>query len=169
MEDISFVQKKHRRLGSQSQDRWSQVHWLIGLVYLVKTTVDYTSTDKGYTSPILKQTFAQIGLTFDLRQLLGKWDRGPQKPTMDPEKMIPRKNGYDFWNQHPRKPPGTKFHQNRTTLVFGHFLGAPPPKNISFLVKKCSDQNFDPIFVFSTFENLCIPNFSKIGWHLKIG
>ena len=89
-------------------------------------------------------------------------DRGPQKPTIEPEKMIPRKNGYDIGNQRPRKPPGTKFHQNRTTLVFGHFLGASPPKNISLLVKKIWCLNFDPIFVLSTFENLCIPNFSKI-------
>ena len=24
-------------------------------------------------------------------------DREPQKPTIDPEKVIPRKNGYNFW------------------------------------------------------------------------
>ena len=37
--------------------------------------------------------------------------------------MIPQKNGSDFWNQHPLKPPGTTFHQNRTKFWFWLFLG----------------------------------------------
>ena len=37
-----------------------------------------------------------------------------------------------------------------------------------FFGQKSSDQIFDIIFGFRTFENLCIPNFSKIGGHLKI-
>ena len=48
--------------------------------------------------------------------------------------------------------PGADFHENRTTLVFGHFLGDPPPKNQSFLVKKRSNENCDVIFGYSTFE-----------------
>ena len=66
--------------------------------------------------------------------------------------------------ENPRVPNFIKIGQ---LLVFGPFLGDTPPKNISFLAKKWSDQNFDVIFGFSTFENLCIPNFSKIGWSLS--
>ena len=54
-------------------------------------------------------------------------------------------------------------------LVFGHFLGDPPPKKLKFFGQKSSDQKFDPIFELSTSENLCIPNFIKIGQHLEIG
>ena len=30
----------------------------------------------------------------------------------------------------------TKFHRNRTTLVFGHFLGDLPPENMFFFAEK---------------------------------
>ena len=66
--------------------------------------------------------------------------------------------------ENPRVPNFIKIGQ---LLVFGHFLGDPPPKNVSFWWKKNSDQNFEPIFVLITFENLCIQHFSKLGWHLN--
>ena len=40
-------------------------------------------------------TFVKIGLTFDFDNFWGE-GQGPQKPTIDPEKMTPRKNGCDF-------------------------------------------------------------------------
>ena len=51
--------------------------------------------------------------------------------------------------ENPRVPNFIKIGQ---TLVFGYFWGDPPPKNPSFLAKKTSEQNFDVIFGFSTFE-----------------
>ena len=49
--------------------------------------------------------------------------------------------------------PG-KFRRNRTTFDFVQFLGkAQLPQNPSFLVKKCSDRNFDAIFEISTLEH----------------
>ena len=61
--------------------------------------------------------------------------------------------------ENPRVP---NFIKTGQLLVFGHFWGDPPPKNLSFLDQKSSNQNFDSIFVLNTFENHCIPNFSKI-------
>ena len=51
--------------------------------------------------------------------------------------------------ENPRVPNFIKIGQ---TFDFSHFLGDPPPKNLSFLAKKSSEQNFDVIFGFSTFE-----------------
>ena len=46
---------------------------------------------------------------------------------------------------------------------FGNFFGGTLPKKSKFFYQKSSDQNFDIIFGLRTFENLCIPNFSRIG------
>ena len=62
--------------------------------------------------------------------------------------------------ENPRVPNFIKIGQLLVLVIFGG--GGPPPKNVSFLDQKCSYPNYDPIFVLSTFENYCIPNFSKI-------
>ena len=61
--------------------------------------------------------------------------------------------------ENPRVPNFIKIGQ---LLVFGHFFGGPSPTNQSFFGQKSSKQYFDSLFVLSTFENHCIPNFSKI-------
>ena len=63
--------------------------------------------------------------------------------------------------ENPRIPNFNKKSDN--FIVFGHFLG------LNILDSKSLDQNFDKNLEFRTFKNLCIPNFSKIGGHLKIG
>ena len=68
--------------------------------------------------------------------------------------------------ENPRIPNFIKIGQ---LLVFGHFLGDPPPKNLSFLVKKSSDLNFDVIFGFSTFEKHYKPIYSNIKCDLYVG
>ena len=60
-------------------------------------------------------------------------DRGPQKPTMDSEKMIPRKMDTSFEISTLEKPRVPNFIKIGQLLVFSHFLGDPPEKNISFL------------------------------------
>ena len=63
--------------------------------------------------------------------------------------MIPRKNGYDFRNQHPRKPPGTKFHKNRTTFSFWSLFGGPTPKKHKFFLTKKVRTKILTLFLYS--------------------
>ena len=52
--------------------------------------------------------------------------------------------------ENPRVP---NFIEIGQTFDFSHFLGDPPPKNLSFLGKKTVRiKNFDVIFEFNTFE-----------------
>ena len=69
-------------------------------------------------------TFAKIGLIFYFVSFNTKGHE-TLKPTIDPQKMIPRKNKCDCWNQRSRKPQDTK---------------------------QTSDKNFDVTFEFGTFE-----------------
>ena len=75
-----------------------------------------------------------------------------------------------FLKSAPSKTPIYQISSKSDKLLdFGLFWGTHPQKNISFLAKKSSDQNFDVIFGFTTFERHYKPSYSKIRCDLDVG
>ena len=151
-------EEKHRRLGTQAQDRRNSYETTTKPKFAIKTL-------ENPGVPISSKSD-----NFSLHSLLG--DPPPKKPSFFGQKMFGPKCWGDFWNQHPRKPPCTKFHQNRTTLVFGHFLGVSPPKNLSFFGRKKFGPKFWCYFwnqhLRKALQTELQQNRVKIGCWLKI-
>ena len=73
----------------------------------------------------------------------GRRGRGTRKPTIYVQIMIDtRTMGAIFEISALENHRVPNFIEIGQTLVFGHFLGDPPPKNLRFLAKKSSEQKF---------------------------